>query len=111
MSNYQKIIKPVSWTLFGITLMLSMFIVFAVGAVSVFAVILRQLLEAGPPRADGVIVKVALGVIGGIIVLTLPLLCFYFLAAVRTLSAPIALIGWIFSALFHGALSFLLACF
>jgi len=107
-ARYFQISKQASWALLIVTMVLACSILFAMVFVSGLSVFLQQLmnLDEHPWRID-----IALSLATAVMLPALLLARFYFVVAARLPSPLYSVIGWIFSATYHAALTCLFVFF
>lgn len=103
MTTYHQISKRASWTLLAVTLSLAFLVFLIVGCVSVFVGLIQHFMVPEKPWHLGR--PLYLG--AAVMVPALFLARFYFVVATRRYSPRYAIIGWIASACYHAALSWL----
>lgn len=101
---YSQISQPASWALFTVTLLVSGFVFFMVGFVSIFLAILQQFFV--PEKLIRFDRALWLGV--AVILPAIYLLRFYFVTASRKYLPRHAIFGWTVSVGYHAALTWAL---
>jgi uncharacterized BrkB/YihY/UPF0761 family membrane protein len=103
MATYSQTSKQASRALFIATLLLALFVFFALGFVSVLVGLIQHLMVPEKPWHFGR----ALGLSTVILLPALFLARFYFVIAARVYTSRHAMIGWTLSAFYHAALTLL----